>query len=289
MDIRAIAMGLAFAFMWSSAFTSASIIVESAPPLGALSIRFLLSGLIAVVIAAALGQSMRLTNAQWRGTIVFGICQNALYLGLNFMAVQWIDASLAVIIASMMPLIVGILAWVLYGEKLRPLGLFGLMTGIFGVLVIMGARFQGGVDMLGVAFCVFGVVSLAVATMALKNAASGGNFVMVVGLQMLVGSAALAVPAIAFETYSVAWSLSLVVAFTYTTLVPGLAATLVWFFLVDRIGALKAATFHFLNPFFGVTIAALILGERLGLLDLVGVVVIMLGILAVQISRQPGR
>jgi probable blue pigment (indigoidine) exporter len=125
--------------------------------------------------------------------------------------------------------------------------------------------------------------------MALKNAASGGNFVMVVGLQMLVGSAALAVPAIAFETYSVAWSLSLVVAFTYTTLVPGLAATLVWFFLVDRIGALKAATFHFLNPFFGVTIAALILGERLGLLDLVGVVVIMLGILAVQISRQPGR
>ena len=289
MDIRAIAMGLAFALMWSSAFTSASIIVDSAPPLGALSIRFLLSGLIAVLIALMLGQSMRLTKTQWRATIIFGICQNALYLGLNFMAVQWIEASLAVIIASMMPLIVGLLGWMLYGEKLRPLGIFGLMTGILGVLVIMGARFQGGLDLLGVAFCVFGVMSLAVATMALKNAASGGNFLMVVGLQMLVGSAALAIPAIAFETYAVTWSWSLVAAFTYTTLVPGLAATLVWFFLVDRIGALKAATFHFLNPFFGVMIAALVLGERLGLLDLVGVVVIMLGILAVQISRQPGR
>ena len=33
MDLRAIFMGLAFALMWSSAFTSARIIVSEAPPL----------------------------------------------------------------------------------------------------------------------------------------------------------------------------------------------------------------------------------------------------------------
>ncbi|MEM9240962.1 MAG: EamA/RhaT family transporter, partial [Pseudomonadota bacterium] len=33
MDIRAILMGLAFAFMWSSAFTSARVIVAAAPPI----------------------------------------------------------------------------------------------------------------------------------------------------------------------------------------------------------------------------------------------------------------
>ncbi|MFZ8942375.1 MAG: EamA/RhaT family transporter, partial [Gemmobacter sp.] len=33
MDIRAIGMGLAFAFMWSSAFTSARMIVADAAPL----------------------------------------------------------------------------------------------------------------------------------------------------------------------------------------------------------------------------------------------------------------
>jgi drug/metabolite transporter (DMT)-like permease len=93
-------------------------------------------------------------------------------------------------------------------------------------------------------------------------------------------------PALAFETLDINWSMSLVLAFSYTTLVPGLAATLVWFFLVDRIGAVKAATFHFLNPFFGVAIAAVFLGEPLGGGDIVGVVVIALGILAVQLSRQ---
>ena len=73
MDIRAILMGLAFAVMWSSAFTSARIIVMDASPLLALSLRYLISGLIGVGIALALGQSWRLTPAQWRATIIFGV------------------------------------------------------------------------------------------------------------------------------------------------------------------------------------------------------------------------
>ena len=63
-------------------------------------------------------------------------------------------------------------------------------------------------------------------------------------------------------------------------------ATWIWFKLVGRIGAVKAATFHFLNPFFGVAIAAMVLHERLGPLDLLGVAVIAGGILAVQLSKQ---
>ena len=88
MDIKAVLMGLAFAFMWSSAFTSARVIVEYAPPLSALALRFLISGLIGVGIAWMLGQSARLTRRQWTGVLVFGLCQNALYLGLNFVAMQ---------------------------------------------------------------------------------------------------------------------------------------------------------------------------------------------------------
>ena len=109
---------------------------------------------------------------------------------------------------------------------------------------------------------------------------------MIVGLQMLVGSAILAVPAALLEDMTVTLNWQLVVAFFYTTLVPGLTATWVWFWLVNHVGAVKASTFHFLNPFFGVAIAALLLGESLGLLDVVGVAAIALGILAVQLSKQ---
>jgi drug/metabolite transporter (DMT)-like permease len=286
LDIRAIMMGLAFAVMWSSAFTSARIIVAAAPPLSSLALRFLISGLIGVLIARAMGQTWRLTRGQWRATIVFGICQNALYLGLNFVAMQTIQASLAAIIASTMPLLVALAGWLAFGDRLRPLGLVGLLAGVAGVVLIMGARLQGGVDLYGLGLCVAGVLALTLATMAVRGATSGGNFLMVVGLQMLIGSVALAGVAAATETLVIDWSWTLIAAFAYTTLVPGLGATLVWFMLVNRIGAVRAATFHFLNPFLGVAIAALVLGEALRPLDVIGVAVIAAGILAVQVSRQ---
>ncbi|GGG80682.1 peptide ABC transporter permease [Salipiger pallidus] len=289
MELRAIVMGLAFAMMWSSAFASARIIVSAAPPLGSLALRFLVSGLLAVALARLMGQSWRLSRAQWRATIVFGLCQNALYLGLNFVAMQWVEASLASIIASVMPLLVALASWLLFKERLRPLGYAGLLAGIVGVTLIMGARLQGGADPLGVGLCVLGVISLAVATMSVRGAITGGNVMMIVGLQMLVGSALLWPVAIAFETPQVDWSWRLVAAFSYTVLVPGVAATFLWVVLVERIGAIRAATFHFLNPFFGVAVAAVLLGEPMGVYDVIGVAIITAGILAVQLSRLSSR
>ena len=286
MDVRAILLGLVFAFAWSSAFTSARIIVAEAPPILILAVRFLLSGAIACVLARMMGQSFRLTRPQWRATIIFGICQNALYLGLNFVAMQSVEASLAAIIASAMPLVVALAGWVLFGDKIAALGVAGLFAGMVGVALIMGVRLQGGADFFGIALCVIGVLALAGATLALRAASSGGNFMVVVGYQMLIGGVVLLPAGLLLETWDVVWSPRLTAAFIYTTLVPGLLATVIWFLLVERIGAVKAATFHFLNPFFGVAVAALLLGEALGWLDVLGVLVITLGILAVQLSRQ---
>ena len=286
MDIRAILAGLAFALIWSSAFTSARIIVADAPPILSLSLRFLISGLIGIALARFLGQTWRLTPGQWRATIVFGLCQNALYLGLNFVAMQTVEASLASIIASTMPLAVGFAGWVIFRERLSALGVLGLCAGAGGVALIMGARMQAGADFYGIALCFIAVASLTVATLMVRGASSGGNLLMIVGLQMLVGSAFLVIPGLILDQPVVNWSMKLVLAFSYTVLMPGLVATFIWFWLVQRIGAVKAATFHFLNPFFGVTIAAVLLGETLRIWDIVGVVIIMFGILAVQMARQ---
>ncbi len=280
-------MGLAFALMWSSAFTSARIIVAYAPPMASLSLRFLISGLIGVGLAYALGQTARLDRNQWIAVIVFGVCQNALYLGLNFVAMQTVEASLASIIASSLPLLVGLIGWLVFGDQLRPLGIVGLIVGFAGVGLIMGARFQGGGDGFGIVLCVIGALSLAIATLAVRGASSGGNILMIVGLQMLVGSAVLVVPSLMFETLEVTWNWQLIAAFIYTTLVPGLIATVTWFYLVGRVGAVKASTFHFLNPFFGVAIAAVLLGEQLSMSDFVGVAIIMAAILAVNLSKDP--
>lgn len=288
MDWRAIGLGIVFVAMWSSAFTSARMVVQDAPPFLALSVRFLISGAIALAIGAALGQRLPRGRRVWTAVLVFGLCQNALYLGLNFLAMRTIDASLAAIIASLLPLVVASLDWAVFGARPSPLAGLGLAAGFAGVLVIMTARLGGGGGAsVAMALCFVGVGALAVATLTVRGASGSGGLWIVVGLQMLVGAALLFPVAVLFETWTVNWTPQLFFAFGYTVLFPGIAATMIWFVLVGRIGATRAATFHFLNPFIGVTVAALALGEQVTLRDGAGVAIIMAGILAVQLSRRP--
>jgi probable blue pigment (indigoidine) exporter len=228
---------------------------------------------------------------QWRSVAIFGLLQNTAYLGLNFVAMHWVEASLAVIIAASMPLIVAALGWAFRGERLPPLGVAGLIAGFVGVGLIMGTRVTGGADPLGVLFCLLGALALAIATMTVRSASgSGGGFpglLMIVGLQMLVGSTALFVLAAMLEVPQVNLTPALAAAFVYQLFIPGLAATLLWFALVARIGTIRASAFHFLNPAFGVAVAAALLGETIGPLDALGVAIVAGGILAVQLSRRP--
>ena len=288
MDFKAILMGFGFALMWASAFTTTRMIVTAAPPLTALVIRFALSAAVAIALARAMGQSWNLSRAEWRTVIIFGLCQNALYLGLNWIAMQFIEASAAAIIASMMPLMVAFLGWVIYGERLRPIAIAGLIAGVIGVALIMGVRLQHGLSIPGLVLCLLAVVALTVATLAARGAGGSRNMMMIVGLQMAVGALALIGPAVVVEWgRHVEWSTQLVLAFVYTVIAPGIAATWLWFLLVTRIGAVRAATFHFLSPIFGVAIAAALLGERFGASDVIGALIVAAGILMVQMARIP--
>ncbi|MEO1226382.1 MAG: DMT family transporter, partial [Pseudomonadota bacterium] len=105
-----VVIGLSFALIWSSAFTSAKVALDYAPPLLMLSGRFLIAGLIAIAIAVSFGDRLPRRGDQWLRIVVLGICQNALYLGLMFVAMTAIPAGLAAIIGSALPLIVAALA-----------------------------------------------------------------------------------------------------------------------------------------------------------------------------------
>ncbi len=199
---------------------------------------------------------------------------------------QWIEASLAAIIASSMPLLVALLGWLFLGQRLSVIGVVGLGLGFVGVILIMGFRLNTGISELGLIYCILAALALSIATLAVRNTNSEGNLMVIVGYQMLIGGASLSIFSIILETYTVVFDWALLVAFIYTTLAPGLIATVVWFWLVNEIGAIKAATFHFLNPFFGVSIAASILGEPLSVSDYLGVLIVTVGILLVQTSKE---
>ncbi|KGJ17605.1 DMT family transporter [Paracoccus sanguinis] len=286
MDLKSVLMGLAFAAIWASAFTATRIVVVEMPPLFALVVRFAISAVIALGLARAMGQSLRLTRDEARTVVIFGLCQNALYLGLNWMAMQRVEASAAAIIASMMPLLVAFFGWAAGREPLRPQAALGLLLGVTGVVVIMSVRLRHGLDLVGVAMCLVAVVALTVATLVVRGTGGGSNLMAIVGWQMAVGAVALALPSLLLEWGEpVRWTPRLVGALAFSIFIPGILATFIWFRLVTRIGAVRAAAFHFLSPPLGVTIAALALGERFGWSDVIGSLIVAAGILMVQLAR----
>ena len=284
MKIRDLILGASFALIWSSAFTSARICMLDAPPFLLLSVRFFISGSIAIVLAYIVGQSISFSKPEWFAIAIFGICQNTIYLGLNFVAMQWIDAGLAATIASLLPLIVTVFLWLFFKEKLSPLGSIGLVIGPIGLILIIHSNVYVKLNMLGIVFCLIGVVSLAIATIVVRNS-SGKNILMMIGLQMLIGSLTLLPLSIALEVWEFNLSQRLILSFLYTTIFPGLIATIIWFKLIFFIGPIKAAAFHFLNPFFGVLIAHLILSEQLTGRQFIGVILVTIAIIFLQLSK----
>lgn len=285
-DPVSILMGIAFALIWSSAFSVAKVALEDSPPFLILTLRFLVSGLLATGFALAIGQRMKLTSTQWLAVLILGICQNSLYLGLNFQAMTVIDASLTAIIASTLPLIVALLGLVFRLERLGLWGLVGLAAGMIGVLIIMVSRFNGGADAGGLALCVIAACALAAATMIMRGVDLGKNLLMIVGLQMLCGGLSLVPVTLWLEDPALlnpTWRLG--AAFTYIVLLPGIVATLIWFRLIQRIGAVRASVYHFLNPALGAMFASFMLGELISVQDMIGVVVLTTGILLVQLDR----
>ncbi len=273
--------------MWSSAFSTARIIVLEIPPLTALTIRFAISGFLGISLALLMGQSFKLNRRQWFGILLFGICQNVIYLGANFVSMQWIEASLAAIIASTMPIQVAFLSAVIFREKLSWVGISGISLGFLGVLIIMSARWSFGFELVGIVLCVIASLALCIATLTVKQALLGGNLLMVVGLQMVVGFIFTLIPTLIFESLKpVIFSWELLGAFIYQIIGPGLFGTWLWFKLVNRIGPTKASSFHFLNPFLGIAVAAVLLNEIMTIYDVLGVIVITTGIIAVQLSNK---
>ena len=223
MELKHILLGVGFAFIWASAFPSAKIAVQFWPPFLFLFFRFLLAGLFSVILGAYLGQSFKFDRRSLLLIFVFGLVQNGLYLGLIFLALTKIDANVSVIIASILPLTVAFFSWIFFRTKMSLVGLCGLVVGLFGVLLIMLQRVEREYEMLGIALCLLGLLATTFSTLIItKININENNILIVVGLQMLVGSLFLLPLSYFFEIWSVSFSMTFLFTFIYIAAFPGI-------------------------------------------------------------------
>ena len=287
MELKHILLGVGFAFIWASAFPSAKMAVQFCPPFYFLFFRFLLAGLFSILLGAYLGQSFQFDRKSLLLIAAFGLIQNGLYLGLIFLALTKIDSNVSVIIASILPLTVAFFSWIIFRTKMSLLGLCGLVIGLFGVLLIMLQRVEREYEMFGIFLCLLGLLATTFSTLIItKININKNNILIVVGLQMLVGSLFLLPLSYFFEVWSVSFSITFIFTFLYIAAFPGIIGPIIWFYLQKEIGAVKYSSFHFLVPFFGIGISYFLLGETLTFSDMAGVMIIILGLYLVNRDKE---
>ena len=287
MNLKSLLMGLTFILFWSSAFTSAKILVSNSPPLLVLGIRFLLTGAIGILINNIFFGKVNLNNNDWKFIFLFGICQNTLYLGLNFLAMNKIDAYLAVIVASLLPIFVAIISYFLKKDKINFLSIIGIIVGFFGCSTILAPKITVNLNLYGLSLCLIAVIALAMATLIIKDGFSKKEQLLpFVSIQMIVGGLPLLLVSFLFEEWIINFSNSFIIAFIYTCFFPGLIATMIWFNLVKRIGVIMASSFHFLTPPTGVIIAYIVLNERISISDIIGIIFITIALTTIHQAKK---
>ena len=287
MEFKHILLGVGFALIWASAFPSAKLAVQFCPPFFFLFLRFSLAGLFSILLGTCLGQNFRFDHKDLIWIAIFGLIQNGLYLGLIFLALTKIDSNISVIIASILPLTVAFFSWLIFKSKMSLLGLSGLVVGLFGVLLIMLQRVEKEYEILGITLCLLGLLATTFSTLIItKININKNNILIIVGLQMLAGSIFLLPLSYFFEVWDVSFSITFLFTFLYIAAFPGIIGPVIWFYLQKEIGAVKYASFHFLVPFFGIGISYFLLGETLTFSDVIGVVVIILGLYLVNRDKK---
>ena len=239
------------------------------------------------MLGTYLGQNFRFDHKDLIWIAIFGLIQNGLYLGLIFLALTKIDSNISVIIASILPLTVAFFSWIIFKSKMSLLGLSGLVVGLFGVLLIMLQRVEKEYEILGITLCLLGLLATTFSTLIItKININKNNILIIVGLQMLAGSIFLLPLSYFFEVWDVSFSITFLFTFLYIAAFPGIIGPVIWFYLQKEIGAVKYASFHFLVPFFGIGISYFLLGETLTFSDVIGVVVIILGLYLVNRDKK---
>jgi drug/metabolite transporter (DMT)-like permease len=270
---------LALAAQW----IAAKIGLGAAPPLELSTMRFAIAS--ALFVALALVTRTPLPIRQWRSVMAAAALGFLGFNSLAFLGLRLTPASdSALIIPTTIPVATALFA-TLIRERLTSRKLLGFAVATFGATVVIAGGQQGGTEFsstrllgnvleLGSAIC-WGAC-LTISALVLRNASILGFVTMA----SLIGTAMLF--PLGFLEYGYRdvpnWSVQAWMAASFLGVISTVVAFLIFFWAVSRFGPGLAAMVSYLVPIAALTLAFVVLGERPLPLQVVGAIVIVLGV-----------
>ena len=243
------------------------------------------SGVVGAALLATLAllrrQDLRVPRALWPRLVLAAFLNVACWMVLMGLALLWLPASEAALIAYTMPVWASILAWPLLGERPNPLRVISLLTAFAGVSVIMGGNgLAASLEKLpGILMALGGAIGFAVGTVLAKKLPLNMPPLSAAAWQVGIGCFPVAVVGLLVEHADAAaisqlgWTL-----LVYSTVIQFCVAYVSWFAALARLPASVAAIGTMAVPVIGVVASAVALHEPLGTVQIIALGLTLAGV-----------
>lgn len=297
---RWLLMVLPFA-LWGTAMAAMAPLVVSGGPVLVACLRLLPAGLALLIALPFLGRSWIISTADWGWFLLFTVVDASLFQIFLAKGLADTGAGLGSVLIDSQPLLVALLARSLFGEAINPIGWLGLMLGLVGI-VCLGAppellrhwwllgqpASMASLWDQGEAWMLAAAIAMALGTVLSRYACRNSDPVAVTGFHMVLGS----VPLLIWHGFDRSWAFwpdwtsfdwALM---AYASLLGSAVAYGMFFWFANRVELTSFSTLAFLTPVFALASGGLWLGERLQLLQWIGVGLVLISVVLVSQRRR---
>lgn len=252
---------------WGLNWPIMKFVLSEWPPLSARGLTGVVGAIALALYASLAGISLKVPSDQWPRVIVSAILNVTLWMVVMGIALVWLPASEAAVIAYTMPIWTALLAWPLLGERLTVLRIVALVMAFAGLAALFGANGVSAsmAKLPGALLALTGAFGFALGTVFLKRYPIKLPGATSATWQFAIGCLPVAVAGLLIERPSLSaltaggWA-----ALAYMTFVQFCIAYVAWFAALERLPAAVAAIGTMLVPVIGVIVAGIALHEPLG-------------------------
>lgn len=272
------------ALFWAGNFVVGRGVHGEVPPVALAWLRWTTATLLVLPFAwRHLRKDAPVIRKHWPILVFLGVFGAGLFNTISYVSLNHTSAINAVVLQSNVPVLIMLATFLLFGDRIKPHQLLGVLVSLTGVLVMVArgdlavlANFSFNAGDLGL---LAAMVIWAIYTACLRKRPDI-HWLSFIAVTFAV-AVALNTPLLVLEHLSgwqLRFDLQTALAGIYVSIFPGLLAYIFYNRGVELIGANRAGVFNHLVPFFGAALAIAFLGETPRPYHAVGIVLILTGV-----------
>jgi drug/metabolite transporter (DMT)-like permease len=285
-NTKAIIAWLNVCLIWGTTYLAIRIGVAHMPPMLFAGIRWVIAGVIFIVVLKWQGKSLPKAGELVHITVV-GLALIGGGNGLVVFAEQWIPSGLTALLLSTVPFfMVGMESLLPKGPKLNGTILIGLIIGLVGVSLIFGEDIKYLADpnnLHGLLALLATVIIWSMGSLYSKYVKVDVHPLMGASFQMLIAGIVLSVIGVSIgELPRLNFEINGLLAFAYLTVIGSLIGYSSYIYALDKLPLSLISTYAYINPVIALFLGWIILDEKLNFQIAIAAAVILAGVFTVK-------